>query len=192
MRACRKCPRVCGTPVHGPALETPIMLIGQAPGAHESHLGRPFAYTAGKTLFKWLGSATGQDEEELRERIYFAAVARCFPGKAEKGDREPDAGEIEACREFLSAEARALKPRLILAVGRLAIGEVLGAKAFPRGTPLADVVGRVFKADFHGVKVDVLPLPHPSGVSRWPVTEPGKTKLAAALRLFGRRFARLA
>lgn len=184
LRACRKCPAMQGTAVHGPAIAVPVMLVGQAPGAHEGVLGRPFAYTAGKTLFQWLKSATGLDEAQLREHIYFSAVARCFPGKANgSGDREPSAAEIANCREHLVAEVRLLRPRLVVAVGRLAITEVLGKEIFGKQDPLTKVVGSKFLACFHGHEVVVIPLPHPSGVSRWPVTEPGKTKLSAALGL---------
>ncbi|MEO5969899.1 MAG: uracil-DNA glycosylase family protein [Bdellovibrionia bacterium] len=47
------CPKMVGPPVHGAVIATPIFLIGQAPGPREGKLGRPFAYTAGKTLFRW-------------------------------------------------------------------------------------------------------------------------------------------
>lgn len=182
LRQCRRCPNVCGRAVHGPALETKIMLVGQAPGIHEAGRGRPFAHTAGKTLFKWLAQATGADEETMRELIYFSAVARCFPGKAlnGKGDRVPDLKEIENCRDHLRDEVESLQPDLILAVGKIAIAEVLGKEG-----SLAGFVGKKFRAEFHGRKVDVIPLPHPSGVSRWPHTEPGKSKLAAALKILG-------
>jgi len=185
MKECRACPQMCSTPVHGPALESPVMLIGQAPGVRESESGRPFAYTAGTTLFKWLNIATGLNEEELRERIYIAAVARCFPGKSLKGagDRVPDAVEIENCRPHLQAEIEILKPKLIIAVGKVAITEVLGTEIFPKGASLADIVGKKVQARFHGHEAVVIALPHPSGVSRWPQTEPGKTKLKLALNL---------
>lgn len=185
IKSCRACPQMCSTPVHGPALETAVMLIGQAPGVRESETGQPFAYTAGTTLFKWLKSALDLDEEELRNSIYIAAVARCFPGKSIKGagDREPSPQEILNCRPYLQGEIEALQPKVILAVGRIAIGEVLGSKIFPKGTPLAEVVGRKFQVQFHGYPVTVIALPHPSGVSRWPQTEPGKTKLKQALAL---------
>lgn len=181
---------MCSTPVHGPAIETAVMLVGQAPGAHESALGRPFAYTAGKTLFQWLRVATGLDEEELREQIYIAAVARCFPGKSTKGagDREPSAEEILNCRPHLESEVSILQPKLIIAVGKVAIAEVLGPQLFPKGTPLVDVVGKKMQAVFHGQKVEVIALPHPSGISRWPKIEPGKTKLQQALRLLEKSF----
>lgn len=179
---------MCGTPVHGPAVESKIMLVGQAPGAHEGRLGRPFAYTAGKTLFGWIADATGVTQEDFRENVYIASVARCFPGKTAsgKGDRVPTPAEILNCREHLSAEVELLKPRLILAVGRLAITEVLGPDQFGKDAGLADVVGRRLRASFHGQKVDVIALPHPSGVSVWPRVEPGKSLLAQALSLIAR------
>jgi uracil-DNA glycosylase len=183
LRQCRRCPNVCGRAVHGPALDTRVMLVGQAPGVHEGRLGKPFAFTAGKTLFKWLYEATGAEEEDLRELIYFSAVARCFPGKHStgKGDRPPSKQEMENCREHLRDEVRELKPQLILAVGKLAISEVLGQDG-----PLEKFVGRKFSVEFHGQKTIVIPLPHPSGVSRWPHTEPGKSKLKSAIKLIGR------
>lgn len=185
IKQCRACPQMCSAPVHGPPMESQVMLIGQAPGVREGQTGQPFAYTAGTTLFKWLGEASGLDEEELRERIYIAAVARCFPGKSLKGagDRVPTLQEIENCRPFLQGEIEILKPKLIIAVGKVAIGEVLGPTLFSKQASLSDVVGKKLKVTLHGQSVEVIPLPHPSGVSRWPQTEPGKTKLRQALAL---------
>lgn len=185
IQSCRACPNMCGTPVHGPALETNVMLVGQAPGPHESRFGRPFAYTAGKTLFKWIKEATDLDEQQAREKIYIAAVARCFPGKNVKGagDREPSLDEIENCRRHLKKEVTILKPELVIAVGKVAIAEVLGPDKFGKSGKLIDVVGTKIQTKFHGHQVEVIALPHPSGVSRWPITEPGKSKLKMALGL---------
>jgi uracil-DNA glycosylase len=171
-------PRGFGPPVHGAAVPSRIFLIGQAPGPHEARLGRPFAWTAGKTLFRWLERATGADEETVRARIYIAAVVRCFPGKAKGGgDRLPSPEECALWRDFVRREVELLEPRLVIPVGRLAIGEVLG-----HTEPIAAVVGRSIEAQFHGVKTDVIPLPHPSGASTWFKMEPGRTLLEAALR----------
>jgi len=180
---CRKCPAMCSGPVHGPAVESPVMLLGQAPGVHEESLGRPFAYTAGKTLFRWFSETSGVDEETFRSHVYMAAVARCYPGKNGKGDRIPDEEEIANCREHLQEEVRILKPRLIIAVGRVAIKEVLGEEKFSAKSTLNDVVGRIWKARFLSQDVDVVCLPHPSGRSTWHVMEPGKSKLKKALKL---------
>lgn len=180
--ACRRCPKMVGPPVHGPALVSPIFLLGQAPGPHEGRKGRPFAHTAGQTLFRWFVEACGINETDFRARVYMAAVARCFPGKAPGGaDRVPDAGEILNCSQHLRAELSVLQPELILAVGKLAISQVLGLEVFGPSARLTDVVGRPFKAVYLGHSADVICLPHPSGVSSWHKVEPGKTLLAKGL-----------
>ena len=181
---CRQCQEMCGKPVHGLIQMSEVMLIGQAPGPHESDRGKPFAFTAGKTLFSWLHSVSGLGEEELRQKIYFAAVARCFPGKNPKGggDREPSLQEIKNCRMYLEAEVNILKPKLIIAVGKLAISEVLGPGIFKKSAPLKDVIGKKFFVTYHGHPVHVVPLPHPSGISTWHKQGPGKQLLKDALK----------
>lgn len=169
-----------GPVVHGPPVVSPLFLLGQAPGPHEGKIGRPFAWTAGKTLFRWFEEALSVTEEQIRERVYFAAVARCFPGKAKGGgDRRPDPVEVATCRRFVAGEVAILRPKLVLAVGTLAIGEALGALAAKK--KLDELIGSQHRVVFHGVPLDVIPLPHPSGVSPWPRIEPGKTLLQAAL-----------
>jgi len=164
-------PVVAGLPV-----ESRILLVGQAPGVKEPVLGRPFAWTAGKTLFKWIDSALGWSEEETRRRIHFAAVCRCFPGKNPKGgDRVPDETEIANCAHWLRREFDILRPTLVLAVGKLAIAQFLPFAL------LADVVGRTWPITYGGHACELLPLPHPSGASTWHRTEPGRTLLAQAL-----------
>ena len=75
-----------------------VMLIGQAPGPREPTLKRPFAYTAGRTLFRWFEQFCGMNEAAVRSKIYFAAVCRCFPGKNFGGtDRVPSPDEIRNC-----------------------------------------------------------------------------------------------
>ena len=174
-------PGLVGAPVHGPPVPSRIFLLGQAPGPHEARLGRPFAWTAGKTLFRWFERACGASEREVRERVYLAAVVRAFPGKTRGGgDRVPSASEIAASRGFLERELAALEPRLVVPVGRLAIEQVLGPVA------LAEVVGRRLRARYHGVPCDVVCLPHPSGASTWFKTEPGRGLLEKALRILAR------
>lgn len=183
--ACRACSKMIGPVVHGPAVPSRIFLLGQAPGPREGSFGRPFAWTAGRTLFRWFEESLGVPEEEFRAKVYMAAVARCFPGKANGGgDRKPDADEIARCRTFIEREMDILRPSLVLAVGQLAIGEVLGKEYQKK--KLDELVGRVVKTSWHGVEVDVVPLPHPSGASPWHKMEPGKTLLAKALGLVRR------
>ena len=153
-----------------------VMLIGQAPGVREGPAGKPFAWTAGKTMFGWF-EQIGLTEEQFRERVYMAAVCRCFPGKGKSGgDRVPSGDEIEKCSRHLVAEARLLQPRLVIPVGKLAIAQLL-----PDAEQLAEVVGTMQRASLGSVSFDVIPLPHPSGASTWHRTEPGKTLLVRAL-----------
>ncbi len=182
LAACKACPKMIGPVVHGPPVKSRVMLVGQAPGPREGSFGRPFAWTAGRTMFRWFEEALGVDEATFRQRIYMAAVARCFPGKASGGgDRRPDAVEVEQCRTWLQREADVLKPELVIAVGTLAIEQVLGLKL-----PLAEAVASNRKARWLGHEVDVAALPHPSGASPWHKMEPGKTLLAKALKRLGR------
>ena len=174
--ACRRCTTVVGPPVCSPAVMSRIYLVGQAPGPREAARGRPFAHTAGQTLFRWF-ERLGVDEGTFRERVYMAAVLRCFPGKSGSGDRVPRAPEIAVCREWLEAEVALLRPELVLPVGRLAIEQVRGEK--PKS--LEEVVGRHERIAFHGRRVDCIPLPHPSGLSAWHKIEPGKSLLVRAL-----------
>jgi uracil-DNA glycosylase len=178
MDGCQACPDMIGPVVHGPPVVSPVFLLGQAPGPREGSFGRPFAWTAGKTMFGWFERAIGVDEARFRERVYMAAVARCFPGKARGGgDRRPSPVEIERCETYLRREAEILAPELVLAVGTMAIERVLGHKG-----PLVDVVGGVHPTRWHGVSLDVIPLPHPSGASTWHRTEPGKALLEQAMK----------
>jgi uracil-DNA glycosylase len=179
--ACTACPKMIGPVVHGPPVLGRVMLVGQAPGPREGSLGRPFAWTAGRTLFRWFDEAMRLTEAELRAGVYVAAVARCFPGKAKGGgDRKPDPEEVRRCGAFLAREVAILRPELVLAVGSLAIGEVLGDAA--KGKKLDALVGGVARARWRGHETDVIALPHPSGASPWHKLEPGRTLLEGALR----------
>lgn len=176
---CRLCPNMIGPVVHGPPVLSRILLVGQAPGPREGRFGRPFAWTAGKTMFRWFLEALGAPEEEFRAKVYIAAVARCFPGKAKGGgDRRPDFDETANCRPYLEQEVALLKPRLVLPVGAMAIEQVLGRKV-----ALSEVVGVPLEGRYHGVPCDIVCLPHPSGASTWHRMEPGKSLLEKALGL---------
>jgi len=177
--ACTACPRMIRPVVHGAAVPSRVILVGQAPGPREGTFGKPFAWTAGRTMFGWFERELGVDEERFRASVYIAAVARCFPGKASGGgDRRPDPEEIGRCETWLAREVAILEPELVIAVGTLAIERVTGAKS-----PLANIVGTTLRCPWHGRDVDVIPLPHPSGASPWHRIEPGKTMLGKALRL---------
>lgn len=181
LRSCERCKTVIPPVICGPPVLSPILLMGQAPGVHEGKVGRPFGWTAGKTLFSWFQSL-GVDEETFRARVYITAVLRCFPGKAPGGgDRVPAPDEIAACRPWIAQEVAVLRPKLVIAVGRLAMEQVWGTKI----TSLDKMVGGISPGVLHGQPVDRLALPHPSGVSAWPKVEPGRTLLQRALTALG-------
>ena len=178
LRACERCPGVHRPVVVGRAVASRVLLVGQAPGDKEPKFGRPFAWTAGKTLFKWFDAGLGWTEDQVRDRIYFAAVCRCFPGKRpEGGDRVPGPQEIANCSAWLEREFALLRPELVLPVGKLAISQFLPS------APLSDIIGKSFPIHFRGYSADCIPLPHPSGASPWHRIEPGKTFLRSALSL---------
>ena len=178
LRACDRCPGVYRPVVVGRPSVSRIILVGQAPGDKEPKFGRPFAWTAGKTLFKWFAEGLGWSEDEVRDRIYFAAVCRCFPGKRlEGGDRVPAPEEIANCGAWLEREFALLRPTLVLPVGKLAISQFLPPM------PLSETIGKRFSVHYRGHNVYCVPLPHPSGASPWHRMEPGKTLLRGALGL---------
>jgi uracil-DNA glycosylase len=176
--ACRRCPHMHKPVVSGGPVVSEIILVGQAPGDKEPLFGRPFAWTAGKTLFRWFEEACGLDEARFRSTIYMTAVCRCFPGKKPAGgDRVPSPEEVANCASWFERELEILRPELVIAVGRLALNQFL---AEPR---LERVVGRQFRLSYAGHYFDLVPLPHPSGASPWHRVEPGKSLLNRALGL---------
>ena len=178
LRRCRRCPRMQPPVVSGGAVLSRVMLVGQAPGDKEPVLGRPFAWTAGKKLFRWFKDHAGVDEATFRSHVYMAAVCRCFPGKrAAGGDRVPDPDEIDNCSGWLKTEMALLQPALVIAVGKLAIRQFILCEK------LDAVIGSVFPVAYAGYRFDLVPLPHPSGASPWPHQEPGRVLLPRALRL---------
>lgn len=188
LAGCRRCghpePIV---PILSRARRPRVMLVGQAPGKVEISSRTPFAGRAGKTLFRWLEEA-GLDEATARERIYIAAMTRCFPGAhpSGRGDRVPTKQELELCGSWLDDELKLIRPQLIIPVGKLAIGRFMG------DAPLAEVVGRAHTVMHAGGTSTAIPLPHPSGASSW-IHAPGhKALVSKALRLIGSRMRLLA
>jgi uracil-DNA glycosylase len=162
------------------------MLVGQAPGKVEAAGGRPFAGRAGKTLFRWLERA-GIDEVAARQRIYIAAVTRCYPGPSPsgRGDRVPSTEEQQACAKWLDAELEIIRPQLLIPVGRLAM------LRFLPNLPLDQLIGKAHEVDHRGGRSVVVPLPHPSGASSWVHQGDHPELLDAALSLINRELVRL-
>jgi uracil-DNA glycosylase len=178
LMVCDRCPLMAKPVVSGRPVMSRLMLVGQAPGVKEPLMAKPFAWTAGKTMFKWFRQAWGVEEERFRSLAYMAAVCRCYPGKNPKGgDRVPNDEEIANCAGWMRVEFEILQPRLVLAIGKLAI------RQFVEFEKLNEVVGKIIRAEKYGRQFDVAAFPHPSGASTWHRMEPGKTLLQRALAL---------
>lgn len=149
-----------------------IMLIGQAPGITELQIRRPFAGRAGKELFRWLASV-GISEDNFRQQVYMTAVTKCFPGKASNGagDRRPSNVELGFCRPWLEQQFQLIRPAVVLLVGGMAI------ERYFKKAPLTELIGRRFQHD----GMVLIPLPHPSGASRWLNAPAHRELLACAL-----------
>jgi len=117
----------------------------------------------------------------MRSKIYFAAVCRCFPGKSPGGsDRVPAPDEIRNCSSWLNDEFDILRPHLVIPVGRLAIAQFIAFDKLDR------VIGRKFVISRNGFIFDLIPLPHPSGVSPWHKLSPGRELTERAMRKIAR------
>ena len=160
-----------------------VMIVGQAPGSSEVAADRPFNAQSGTRLFQWLARA-GFDESEFRARQYMTSITKCFPGKAASGggDRRPSAIEVEACRPFLDEQLTLIRPALVVPVGKLAIDAF-----FPDQPSLEQVIGTQHDLDGRVV----IPLPHPSGASRWHQIPANRERIARAIRLLAKQRRRL-
>jgi uracil-DNA glycosylase family 4 len=149
---------VRANPIVGEQGVRKLLLLGQAPGLHSDRAGMPFAGTSGRVLESWLQKA-GFRPGALRRSLYLTSVTRCDPGRARsgQGDRPPSRAERALCARWWRGEIELMQPTVILLAGKMAIEE------FYPPTPLEELVGTWWERD--GSKL--LPLPHPSGVSRW-------------------------
>lgn len=92
------------------------LIVGEAPGADEDRQGEPFVGRAGQLLNSML-RAIGL----AREQVYIANVLKCRP----PGNRDPAASEASECLPYLEQQIALLKPKIMLAVGRIASQNLL-------------------------------------------------------------------
>ncbi|MEM4233000.1 MAG: uracil-DNA glycosylase [Thermoplasmata archaeon] len=127
---------------------TSLVLVGEAPGSEEDRRGEPFVGRAGKLLDETLadGGASRQD-------VFIANLVKCRP----PGNRRPRKDEIEACARFLQAELQRIRPKVICAMGQTVAAALIGCNG-----RMSSLVGRVFDAEVHGVRANVVISYHPA------------------------------
>jgi uracil-DNA glycosylase len=181
-RACHRCVDAgfipSALPVFSGTASQRVLLVGQAPGPVEQDQSRPFAGRAGRQLMRWFVRAGFAGDSDVRARVYMTAMTTCFPGRRADGagDRRPSGREVALCSPWLDALLDVLRPRLILPVGGLALSRFLP------GRNLDDVIGSAYAMSGERLKASpssspvLLPLPHPSGQSRW-LNDPDRAAL---------------
>ena len=161
--------------IYSGGLGARIMTIGQAPGITEKDAGRPFNAGSGSRLFNWLADA-GIEEDWFRTTQYMSSVTKCYPGRSSSGsgDRVPTRVEQNFCRPYLDQEITMIDPALIIPIGKLAIGLY-----YPKSVPLDRIIGTQKQIDGRWF----VPLPHPSGASRWHQVEKNRLLIQKAITL---------
>lgn len=114
---CKLCPTRTQTVFGVGNEQASLMVVGEGPGADEDATGEPFVGRAGKLLDEMLKSIG----RSRKDNVFIANVVKCRP----PGNRDPEADEAEACRPFLEQQIRLVKPKMILALGRIAAQRLL-------------------------------------------------------------------
>jgi uracil-DNA glycosylase len=150
------------------------LVVGEAPGAEEDRQGEPFVGRAGQLLdamLRAIGLARG-------ENVYIANILKSRP----PGNRDPAPAEVAACLPYLERQIELIRPRLILAVGRISMQNLLGTDS-----PLARMRGQVH--EFGRLKTPLIVTYHPAYLLRKPED---KRKAWEDLKFARGVFARLA
>lgn len=150
---CEACPLVGGTHIPGDGpVKADIVLIGEAPGTQELRMGRPFVGPSGKLLDSVL-EQVGINRNEVY--IDNSVQCMCVP------PRKPKAKEVRCCRDSLLETIRFHKPRVVVALGKVAMTAILGINR-----PIGEERGSVRYVDNLGTSVIVTY--HPAAVLRTP------------------------
>jgi uracil-DNA glycosylase family 4 len=155
---CVKCPNLAASRknvVWGVGdIHSPIMFVGEAPGADEDEQGEPFVGRAGQLLTKII-EAMGF----TRETVYIANILKCRPDTPGQsaGNRPPTPEEIQRCLPYLNAQIDLIKPKVIVALGATAVAGLFGKSA-----PISKIRGEFMT--FRGIPV--MPTFHPSYLLR--------------------------
>jgi uracil-DNA glycosylase len=124
---CRKCPRLASSRknvVFGVGdIRSPLMFVGEAPGADEDEQGEPFVGKAGQLLTRII-----QTMGFTRQTVYIANILKCrpdTPGQI-RGNRKPTPQEMETCLPYLLAQIDLIEPKVVVALGATAVEGLLG------------------------------------------------------------------
>jgi uracil-DNA glycosylase len=132
--------RKLSVPGEGPA-NADILFIGEGPGFHENEQGRPFVGAAGKFLQELLGSIGLR-----REQVFICNVVKCRP----PGNRDPLPDEIAACQDYLDRQIAAIRPAVIVTLGRFSMARYFGGVKISSVHGQGRMVdGRLVVAMFH-------------------------------------------
>lgn len=168
IRACRACPlwkaATQAVPGEGSG-EAGILFLGEAPGYHEDQQGRPFVGAAGQLLDELL-AGIGLD----RSKVFITNVVRHRPPE----NRDPLPDEVAACDQWLRRHLAALQPRVVVTLGRHAMGKWLPGESISR------IHGRPRIVD----GVTVFPMLHPAAALRSPSLRPALEADFTALAIF--------
>jgi DNA polymerase len=152
IRACTSCKlhagRTNAVPGEGPE-RVDVLFIGEGPGFHEDKQGRPFVGAAGKFLEELLDGINLK-----REDVFITNVVKCRP----PANRDPQADEIEACRDYLDRQIELLQPKMIVTLGRFSM-----ARYFPNAK-ISKIHGQPKKMD----GVIYYPMYHPAAALHQP------------------------
>lgn len=129
-----------------------LMIIGEAPGAEEDRRGEPFVGAAGQLLDAMLKAI-----ELRREQVYISNILKCRPPQ----NRDPKADEAAACSAYLARQLALVAPRLIIAVGRVAVQNLLNTER-----PVGKLRGHVHH--YGEAKVPLVVTYHPAYLLRKP------------------------
>ena len=127
---CQKCPHLAASRknvVFGVGdIQSPLMFVGEAPGADEDEQAEPFVGKAGQLLTRII-----QTMGFARDTVYIANILKCrpdTPGQA-RGNRKPTAEEMQTCLPYLLAQIDLIRPQVIVALGATAVEGLLGKSA---------------------------------------------------------------
>ncbi|UCD45078.1 MAG: uracil-DNA glycosylase [Candidatus Bathyarchaeota archaeon] len=151
---CRLCEERENPVVGGGSLDSPLVLVGEAPGRREDEQGKPFVGSAGKLLDQILKKVGIQ-----RDEIFITNVVKCRP----PGNRRPRAQEVEACSRHMAAILGIVAPKVIAPMGNSSTGYFMKRFGLRRSN-ISDVHGRPFPVETDWGSVVLFPLYHPAAV----------------------------